>query len=610
MQTEALARDGASTSDTVAPGHDCMAPRRFWLGVFGLGALCALLLCLAYRQSIAGLVLSDTDDHMRLQQVRDWIAGQSWFDVTQYRMNPPTGMLMHWSRLLDVPLAAVILAVRPLAGQHVAEIVACVVVPMLTLGVCMLFLAAIARRQVGDHFALLSVPACAFNIGTFYALRPLRIDHHGWQIAAGLAIVWALTDCRSVRRAALAGLAAAFWIHVSLEGIVFSALAGAWLGLRWILRPKEEGYRLPAFLTALAGSSLAFFCVAHGGALFDRTFCDAASPVHIAIFALAAGGAAFTVRWEPSTIVRRAAFLASTALACGALYRLWAPQCMGGPFATMSPFVYRAWYLHVKEGMPLWREPLRDALLWLPFPTVGIAGALFGWRRASGPDQRQTRLDYLMLTIGATAVALTLERAGAFANVLAIPGALQLFRSAHERLARIDIMPLRALAIALTLLLIMPVTSPLLSLVAPRTKDDAPQPAAREAIVEKCLSLDNLVRLDALPPSTIMTPLNIAPNLITETHHRTIASNYHRNSKAIEDVLLFFTAKESTVRTIALRRHLDFVFLCPDGKDPAGNHETNPETLSARLMEGRPPAWLRPVALTGLAQGRLYAVIR
>ena len=314
MQTQTPVRDAVSTDDAMTP----IKRARFWLPALAIGALCELMLCLAHHKSITGLLFGDIDDLMRLQEVRDWIGGQSWFDVTQYRMNPPTGMLMHWSRLLDVPLAGVIRVVRPFAGQHVAEIAACVVVPMITLGICMLLLATIARRQVGSQFALLAVPACAFNIGGFYALRPMRIDHHGWQIAAGLTIVWALINRPTVRHAAVAGIAAAFWTHISLEGLVFTVLAAGWLGLRWIVRPEEEGYRLPAFLAALAGGSLAFFTIAHGGALFDRTFCDAISPVHIVVFALAAGGTALAVRRGPGNIVLRALPLGLTALACAA----------------------------------------------------------------------------------------------------------------------------------------------------------------------------------------------------------------------------------------------------------------------------------------------------
>ena len=46
-----------------------------------------------------------TDDAMRLVEVRDLIGGQGWFDLFQYRMDPPSGLSMHWSRVIDAPLA-------------------------------------------------------------------------------------------------------------------------------------------------------------------------------------------------------------------------------------------------------------------------------------------------------------------------------------------------------------------------------------------------------------------------------------------------------------------------------------------------------------------------
>src|SRR6202007_1565415 len=48
---------------------------------------------------------ANPDDAMRLVEVRDWRAGQAWFDLHQYRLDPPTGVDMHWTRVVDVPLA-------------------------------------------------------------------------------------------------------------------------------------------------------------------------------------------------------------------------------------------------------------------------------------------------------------------------------------------------------------------------------------------------------------------------------------------------------------------------------------------------------------------------
>ena len=62
-----------------------------------------------------------TDDAMRLVQVRDLLAGQSWFDLTQYRLSPPDGVAMHWSRLIDLPIALLIRAGELVLAPALAE---------------------------------------------------------------------------------------------------------------------------------------------------------------------------------------------------------------------------------------------------------------------------------------------------------------------------------------------------------------------------------------------------------------------------------------------------------------------------------------------------------
>src|SRR5262245_49446230 len=49
--------------------------------------------------------LGDTDDALRLVQVRDLLAGRAWFDTHIDRLQPPAGLDMHWSRLLDGAMA-------------------------------------------------------------------------------------------------------------------------------------------------------------------------------------------------------------------------------------------------------------------------------------------------------------------------------------------------------------------------------------------------------------------------------------------------------------------------------------------------------------------------
>ncbi|MCB2057884.1 MAG: AcrB/AcrD/AcrF family protein, partial [Novosphingobium sp.] len=54
-------------------------------------------------QGIAAMALPDADDTLRMVQVRDLLAGQHFWDLHQYRVDPPQGVLMHWSRLVDLP---------------------------------------------------------------------------------------------------------------------------------------------------------------------------------------------------------------------------------------------------------------------------------------------------------------------------------------------------------------------------------------------------------------------------------------------------------------------------------------------------------------------------
>src|SRR3546814_15789077 len=82
----------------------------------------SLIAITAKWQAIGAVDLADTDDAMRMAQVRDLLAGQGWWDLAQYRVNPAGGgVLMHWSRIVDAPLAAGILLLKPLVGQAMAE---------------------------------------------------------------------------------------------------------------------------------------------------------------------------------------------------------------------------------------------------------------------------------------------------------------------------------------------------------------------------------------------------------------------------------------------------------------------------------------------------------
>ncbi len=79
---------------------------------------------------VAGL-LRGPDDFMRLVQAMSWLDGQSWHDTVQRRLNPPAGVAMHWSRLADMPVAAVLWLTEPWFGRTEAVWLSALLVPPL-----------------------------------------------------------------------------------------------------------------------------------------------------------------------------------------------------------------------------------------------------------------------------------------------------------------------------------------------------------------------------------------------------------------------------------------------------------------------------------------------
>ncbi|PTS90704.1 hypothetical protein DBR17_00915, partial [Sphingomonas sp. HMWF008] len=131
--------------------------------------LCALALAVvmaaawAWRDwaALSALRLPDTDDVMRLQQIRDWLGGQNFADLAQHRLGAAPGLTMHWSRLPDLVPGAIIRSLAPLVGTHSAELVAVIVWPTLLFAAALMLVARIARVLGGAPLARTAIVVAA-----------------------------------------------------------------------------------------------------------------------------------------------------------------------------------------------------------------------------------------------------------------------------------------------------------------------------------------------------------------------------------------------------------------------------------------------------------------
>ena len=565
------------------------ASRRELLAVFAIWLVVACWIAWTSRMGVAERMFSDPDDAMRLVQVRDWLAGQSWFDVTQYRLNAPSGGAMHWSRLVDIPIAAVILLARPFFGPYGAESAALIVVPLLTLGIAMLLVYRIASRLMDGSAALLAVLATPASLGAMKQMRVMRIDHHGWQIVLGLATVLALMK-RPRRAGLVAGAALALWLNISIEGLPFAAAVGAWLALEWLL-DASNGERLKAYLAALAAASVALFGLTHAPSTWLAHPHDAINDAHLAGFCAAWLFSSVAVRRDIGNLWKRAAVLAGAGAITLAAAFLVDLHFLSGPFSSLDPLVRTYWYDGVDEGRPVWQLAPIDAAAGLAQPLVGLAGALLAiWK---GPAaQRREWIIFAYLLGAMTLSGVFVIREATYASVLSLPGTAFLCEFALTRARKLTLMPIRAVATTASVFIMAPAyAAP--ALVMP---SDPHLPQAIES-ADNCVKHSELEKLDVLPVTDLGAPLDITAAILANTHQRAIAGGYHRMPDAIRDVILLFMTSPDEARRILARRHIEYLVFCPHTPESVWWSRHGPNGLAAMLNAGRAPDWLEPVNL-------------
>jgi len=270
---------------------------RLWVLLFWLGT-CAYLIYLRWG-GIQWFALGDTDDNLRIAQVRALLDGQGWYDLRQYRLNPPFGADIHWSRLVDLPIAGIKLALTPFMGGKSAETVAVTLAPMLPMLVAMGALAVTARRLLSPWAFLLALGILVFAPSVRGMWMPLRLDHHGWQLAMLAVAVAGLVDPRRARGGLTVGVATALSFSIGLEMLLYLAAAGALVGLRWVLDRDEEP-RLAAYGASLGGGCALGFLLFASEA--NRApLCDALSPVWLSVMVLAGALALALALFSPKS---------------------------------------------------------------------------------------------------------------------------------------------------------------------------------------------------------------------------------------------------------------------------------------------------------------------
>ncbi|MDQ8755827.1 AcrB/AcrD/AcrF family protein [Sphingosinicella sp. LHD-64] len=576
---------------------------RWWLLAFWL--IVAGYSIYARWAAIQGFGLGDTDDNLRMMQVRAWLGGQAWYDLRQYRLNPPMGADVHWSRLVDLPIAGLKLLLMPILGGARAEQVAVAVAPLLPMLVAMAALAVAVRRLLDNRAFLIAILllACAGSARGMWA--PLRIDHHGWQLAMLALAVMALTDPKRGRGGVILGLATAASLTIGLEMLLYLALAGIVTVLRWVW-DGEEARRLGAYGVSLAGGC-AFGFLAFASYANRAPVCDALSPVWLSAMT-AAGAIAVGLAWaNPHARHWRLAAAAAGGLVIAGAFALTWPGCLGR-LEQAPPELDRLWLSRVREAMPIYRHGFQTAAATLTLPIAGLIGyALMLWTHRRDPARWLPWAAVAIPAILALALLFWQTRAGPAAQLLSVPGATALVWAAILWLASLRQIVLRVAGILVVFLIVSGTVTGYLNSLFPSSVS-----AYRKSVNianATCPTLRALRPVAQQPKGTVLTFVDLGPRLITVTHHDAIAGPYHRNAQQILDVMHAWRGTAENARQAIRQYRVAYVLICPNMSESTIYRSEAPEGLYAQLARGRVPGWLQPVQLPSGSPYKMWRVI-
>jgi hypothetical protein len=532
--------------------------------------------------------LGDTDDAMRLVAVRNFLAGQGWFDLHEARLSPPLGYDSHWSRLIDAGLAGLFLAFNLVVDAARAELMMRVVWPLLWLLPLITATVAIAWRIGGREAALVVLLLTVVGMPAFQQFRPGRIDHHNIQITLAVASLAAAAWGEKVGAAAACGALTGLALAIGLEGLAFVVVAGAAMAMRYCV-DRDAAPSLRAYGLALAVSTLSAFLVSIGPDRWGRTACDAMA-VNWMEPVVAAG---VLLAWAGGVLPgRRAAtrWLAVVGIAAvsAAIFIALEPRCLRGPFAMVDPALSAVWMSHIREVQPLLvvlqRDPTVAAAV-LVFPVVALIAAAV---LAREPEMRRNG-GYLVAaagTLAGFALMFAAVKGFNYAIWIGMPlvaaAALRLFAS----LKLTSVTARLFTAIMLTPAALSSGAIAAVEAVGPKLEPKS------ERSERGCFDTRSYAALARLPRGLIAGDVDYGPFILALTPHATLAAPYHRLADGIRTAHQVFTRPPAQANRIVQEHRVDYLVTCgayamedvPDAERAA--------SLAAQLGRGEAPDWL------------------
>jgi hypothetical protein len=536
---------------------------------------------------------ADGDNQMRLVQVRDWLAGQEWFDLRQYRVLPPDGISMHWSRYLDAGIAAVLTSaawVLPMPSAELATLVlwpsilACSMVAIVTLG---------SSRLFG--------PICAIGaLAVFFTWSKLadefvapRIDHHNVQIlCATLLFYLALIPAKARILGALGGLVTAFSLAIGLEMLPFFATVWGLMALRHAFDQKGSGDWLLGFGISISLAAPLLMAGQTPRAAWGNTNCDVLS---VPILTLGAIGVVSTLipvlgARVLNSIVKRIVTLIVISMASLWLSYPILGHCLSGPYAEVAPAIRQTIETMITEALSVSSmleefPAILGRIVLPPLLIFGVAVAAVWCARDRLSSAQWTALvqSFVVTVVGFGFALMQVRATNLMTPAIPLLGGFVLYAfSLVPRTARFR----APLAVGLLLCLPATVERGVTVLLEPLpTATPFSGSSGGGAVRRSCRNAEAMAEIASLPNSLLFNPLNLGASILVSTNQSVTSASYHRSPEAIWNGVGAFQSEEA-LREALTKSGADYLIFCVGGL-------TDGEAMLLRSLKAdKLPVWL------------------
>ena len=539
----------------------------------------------------------DTDDAMRLAQTRDWLAGQGWFDLFAHRLGPAPGTLMHWSRLVDVPIGLMLRGFGLFFSADTAERLTRITLPLALYAALLALCLTMLRRMSGQVAVLIGAVLLALSGATQQYFQAGRLDHDDMSIILMVATLALLLRAfeRAARYSAMAsGALVALQLAVSLETLPFAIVCAAAMPLAYIVLGAPLAANLRRFALALILGLVLCFALTVPSSRYFVAACDAYSVAHLVPGLLGAGLclALSFYGGEPAQWPRRLIAGTFCGLAVIAVEKALFPACLGDPLAHVDPFLRHMWLPHVREAEPFLAYVKASPAQALPFvlPLVlGLVGAAMQAYRSGPVDRLRWAIIALMIGAG-IAVSFYAVRGLGEVLPLSILGVTALLTPVSERLIASG----KALA-GIVVVGLCVLCSPLNFYWG---KAPSLQKAKRQMVAASCNNAEAFTPVAALRHGTLLTPFDIGAMFLARTSQRVLAAPFHRDAVGMKAAFATFGATPDVAKLIARNSGATYLAYCPGATDIRYSEQDAPQSLASQLEAGHVPVWLRPLNLT------------